>query len=377
MASPRRLAEPTSSPAERHAPGHPSRADHVRHPSEHPPHHLPGRGPRRDHAPEPKSPGLGTIIVSIILFCVCVPWAVSCAPTIGGMHLSRQLAGAGGDTASRLATALDTDADGIPDAEEDALLKRYAPTALVAADEPSMPASVAWIRARNDIASDGPRVFGQVVPRHPFSLAARQGSRDPKDWVVYGHAFPKAGGGTVLQYWFYFPYNVAPMFLFDHESDWEHVSVELDAQGQPTDFILARHNDNAPGVRVPWNRVPKEGDHPFSLIARGSHAGYLNHAEAPFWERVVDCVRGADGTPLLDKCPVIAWRGGDGPDRPSPIVNVGERARPRLEQDPDGFFMRYAGLWGDPAVLKLFSAAPPGPPYQAGFCADADRGSCG
>jgi hypothetical protein len=298
-------------------------------------------------------------------------------PAIGGLHLQRQLAGSAGDVQTRKPTAGDTDGDGLPDAQEDLLLRRYAPTALVSADEPSFPASIPWIRARNDIAQDGPRVLGLVVPRHPFSGLARKGSRDPKDWVVYGHAFPKDGGGVVLQYWFYFPFNVGPMVFFDHESDWEHVSVELDSHLRPTDFILARHDDNAPGVRVPWAQVPKEGNHPFSLVARGSHAAYLTKQEAPFWEKVTDCARRSDGTPVLEGCPVIAWRAGEEDGRLSPIVNVGERTLPRLEKDHDGFFMHYSGLWGDPAILQLFSAAPPGPPFQAGFCAGAIDGFCG
>ena len=183
---------PKSPRTERHATGHASRADHVRHPTEHPRHHpLTPRGPRREHAPEHRPPRLSVVVTAIVLFCISVPWALGCA---SALHIERRLAGSGGDVALH-PTALDADGDGIPDAEEDALLRRYAPTALVSADEPSMPASIPWIRARNDIGHDSPRVYGTLVPRHPFSIDARQGSKDPKDWVVYGHAFPKAGGG--------------------------------------------------------------------------------------------------------------------------------------------------------------------------------------
>lgn len=314
------------------------------------------------------------LIVAILAFIVAVPWALGCVPAM----FQRKLAGsADGFVALLHPSPGDVDGDGIPDALEDELLRRYSPTALVAANDPSLPASIPWIRSRSDLSFDGPLVMGMIVPRHAFATLARKGSQDPADWVMYGHAFPRAGGGVVLQYWLYFPFNAGPIFLFDHESDWEHVSVELDDHLRPEQFVLARHNDNAPGVRAAWQSVPKEGDHPMYLVARGSHAAYLTAREAPFWERVVDCPRFADGRPDLTQCPVLAWRGGGEHGRPSPVINVGERQAPRLDTDTDGFFMRYGGLWGDPAVLKLFSAAPPGPPFQAGFCAGAEPGTCG
>ncbi len=337
--------------------------------------HRDGHGPHRDHSPaEPHR--LGTILGVILCFCLLVPWAIGCVPSVGGVRFERQLVARSGQRSVLRPRPGDQDGDGIPDDLEDALLRQYSPTALVAAKDPSLPASISWIRARNDIALDGPQVAGLVVPRHRFSTATRKGSSDPKDWVMYGHAFPRVGGGVVLQYWVYFPFNAGPAVFFDHESDWEHTSVELDANLKPVQFVLARHNDNAPGIRVPWSRVPREGNHPIYVVAWGSHAAYLYGKEAPFWEKVVDCPRAPDGTPQLDHCPVLAWRAGSEPGRPSPVVNVGERGAPRTDTD-DGFFMRYGGLWGDPAYLEMISAAPPGPPFQAGFCSEAEPGVCG
>jgi hypothetical protein len=329
-----------------------------------------------DHATHEQH-GRVTLIAVLALFCVAVPWVVGCVPSVGGMRFQRQLATTEGPPTVVHPGPGDADGDGIPDVLEDELLRKYSPTALVAANDASLPASVDWIRARNDIAIDGPRVMGRVVPAHTFPASVRKGSRDRRDWVMYGHAFPRAGGGIVLQYWLYFPFNKGALVFFDHESDWEHTTVELDATLQPEQFILARHNNNAPGVRVRWDRVPKEGNHPVYLVAWGSHAAYMSAADAPLWEHVVDCPRSADGEPKLEHCPVFAWRAGGEPGRPSPVINVGERGAPRRDFDADGFFIGYGGLWGDPAVLKLSSAAPPGPPYQAGFCSDAAPGACG
>jgi hypothetical protein len=314
-------------------------------------------------------------LVALVLLCIAVPYTFGCALHLPvappKLHWPPM-----GHAVEVQTTADDRDGDGIPDLLEDELLRTYSPTALLAGSETAWPASVAWLRARTDIAVDGPETLGIVVPRHPFDASLRRGSRDTRDWTVYGHAYPRKGGGIVLQYWLYFPFNAGPVFLFDHESDWEHSSVELNARMEPESFILSRHNNNAPGVRYPWAQAPKEGTHPFYLVAKGSHAGYMRASEAPFWESVTDCPRNADGTPRLSECPVEAWRSGGAPGRPSPLVNVGERLAPRRDGDPDGFFMGYHGLWGTAAVMQLSSAAPPGPPYQAGFCSNAQPGSC-
>ncbi len=305
---------------------------------------------------------------ALLAFVIAVSWALSSVPTAHSGPFSLR-------NARRIAlrpTPGDADGDGIPDALEDELLQRYSPTALLAADDASLPASIDWVRRRSAIAAQKPG----VMTRHLFNEETRRGSRNPADWTMYGHAFPREGGGIVLQYWYFFPFNAGRLVFFDHEGDWEHVSVELDAHLAPEQFILSQHNNNAPGVRIPWSRVPREGDHPVHVVAWGSHAAYLYANQKPFWERAVDCPRRGDGTPVLDQCPVLAWRAGGEPGRPSPVVNIGEPGAPRLDSDPDAFIMRYARLWGDAAVLRLFSPAPAGPPYQEGFCADAPLGSC-
>jgi hypothetical protein len=308
------------------------------------------------------------------MFVVTIPYLFGCTFRLPLNPPTRRLTKVAGEVMASHDPA-DRDGDGIRDALEDELLARFSPTALINDDEKSWPASVSWVRARSELSIDGPRTMGVVVPRHRFNKATRAGSRDEKDWTVYGHVYPREGGGVVLQYWLYFAYNDTLLPLFDHESDWEHVTVELNEQLEPEYLVLARHGNNAPGARYPWSKVPTEdGTHPIYLVAKGSHAAYLAKSEAPPWERVEDCPRGKDGTVQLDGCPVHVWRSGG--DRPSPLVNVGERNAPRREADPDGFFMRYQGLWGDAAVTRFASAAPPGPPYQAGFCVNAAPGAC-
>lgn len=126
---------------------------------------------------------------------------------------------------------------------------------------------------------------------------------------------------------------------------------------------------------MPWSEVTREGEHPVVLAARGTHASYSRTDQAPFWERLPACNADGRGLPILGSCKGPVWRGGEGPGRPSPVVNVGERGAPRLDSDADAFFMRYAGLWGVTASI-IGTAAPPGPPFQRGFCVGARKGSC-
>lgn len=296
----------------------------------------------------------------LLVFLLAVVWLLG---------LTQKLPRALATTAPALVDAADVDGDGLLDAREDALLARHRPVFLFAADEPSLPASIPWIRARADWSFDGPRLAGALLPTRRFDADTRRGSLDAADRRLYAHAYPRDGGGLVLQYWSYYPYNDGPLF-FDHESDWEHVSVLLDADEAPVEVAYARHEENAPGVRRGWHVAAREGERPVVLVARGTHAAYGAAAEAPFWERVPDCPRVAGGGLGPGACDQLVWR----PDVGA-IVNVGERTAPRTEREADAFFVRWAGLWGEPATV-LGSAVPPGPPFQRGFCAEAASGAC-
>ena len=122
--------------------------------------------------------------------------------------------------------------------------------------------------------------------------------------TMYVHVVKTASPArTYLDYWWYFPYNpahtgdgamcgagldIAGMTCFDHQSDWEGVTVELDSDrpdGDPVAVLYAQHN----GVRRYtwealqdlWRRHAAEqattvGDarRPLVFPARGTHASY-------------------------------------------------------------------------------------------------------
>ncbi|HLK92039.1 MAG TPA: hypothetical protein VKZ18_19260 [Polyangia bacterium] len=246
----------------------------------------------------------------------------------------------------------DADRDGLADDEESALAARYAPVVVLDPGDRYRPASVDWLLARLPAGGASPRdrlaaAFGH--PRAALPEALRTGSADPRDWVSYVHVYPRADGGINLQYWFFYPYNDGFLFPFDHDGDWEHVTVHLDEERRPRELMLAQHGNTRPGAIRAWESLTREGDHPMVLSARGGHASYPDGASAPWFERVSPCVRLAGcGSPIWR-----TWQAGG-------LVNIGERG---ALFDADGAFA-YDGRWGSDSSWFRVSGAPHSPPYQ-------------
>lgn len=259
----------------------------------------------------------------------------------------------------------DLDGDGLPDALEQSLADRYAPVVLLDQADWTRPASVSWVLARHDVTRPpgSPMIaaIAQTTARATGRLApdVRAGSVDPSDWTTYVHVYPRVDGGINIQYWFYYPYNDGPAF-FDHEGDWEHVTVRLDRQQRPLGLALAQHEDNDPGVYRSWRNVRRDGDHPVVLSARGSHASYASLSDVPWFDRATSC----DDLQACDQPIWRTWEGGG-------LANVGERGSPLAHSAA----MSFSGRWGAAALLPGTSA-PVGPFYARGFC-NAGFKSCG
>ncbi len=246
-------------------------------------------------------------------------------------------------------TGLDVDGDGLADEEETALAQRFAPIVILDPADRNRPASIPWLFERAARPTSGATSFR--VPR-----SARGGSSRPEDWRVYVHVYPSASEpcGVHLQYWFFYPYNTGPL-VFDHDSDWEHITVTLDGERAPKHVYLAQHRDDHPGVLRSWASMKKVGQHPVVLSARGTHATYADARRLPFFERAFSCDD-------LEHCAAPVWKtwlGGG-------IANVGERSRPLLDERA----LIYAGRWGKDGLLPG-TAAPFGPLHHRGFCVDA------
>jgi hypothetical protein len=272
------------------------------------------------------------------LFAIIVLLCGGCAP-----HVEPQTPRGAEGSLPPLAEG-DLDEDGLADEEEASLASRFAPIVILDRRDAHRPASIPWLLRAG--ARGGP----SGTLRIPKS--ARRGSSDPREWTAYVHVYPRADGGINLQYWFFYPYNDGPLF-FDHDADWEHVTVRLDADRAPVGAYLARHGNDHPGPFWRWAHLRRSGDHPVVLSALGSHATYANGSDVAWYDRASSCTK-------LVGCPDPIWRTWEGG-----LPNLGERTRPLVLSK----MMEYAGRWGSSHWLPGTSA-PFGPLQHRGTCAD-------
>jgi hypothetical protein len=239
----------------------------------------------------------------------------------------------------------DADRDGLPDDLEATLAARYAPAVVLDPRDRNRPASIGWLLARIPRLDGAPGGFPDEV---------RAGSPDPRDWVAYVHVYPRTDGRINVQYWFFYPYNDGPLF-FDHDGDWEHVTVEVAPDGAPQAVYFAQHGNNSPGVRRAWASVRKLGDHPVVLSARGTHASYADQASLAWFERASACTQ-------VDGCPDPIWRTWQG----GGLLNMGERGAVLGAHEA----LAYGGRWGGAGSFLRSRPAPRGPLQQGGFGSD-------
>ena len=242
-----------------------------------------------------------------------------------------------------------------------ALLEAFAPVVLLAPGERSLPTSVEWYLARARLERPG-RPLQQVSLAEAARTerlrpwpAARGGSPLPADWTVYGHAYRAPDGGVLLQYWFFYAYNVFLGFG-DHEADWEHLTVRIDPRGRPLGAWYARHDSNAPGVWTPWESLRRDGAHPVVLSARGSHASYARPDEVSWFDSTCPTVRLEQAA--RRGCRVWrTWVGSTGG-----VMDFGSLDAPSAR------FVLWPGRWGADGGIADQEGGPPGPAFQPGWC---------
>ena len=248
-------------------------------------------------------------------------------------------------------SAGDQDHDGLSDALEATLAARFAPVVILHPEEGNRPASIPWLLAH----------FGSpAAAQGGLPAALRPGSGDPRDWVTYVHVYPRTDGDINVQYWFFYPFNRSAPF-FDHDADWEHVTVLVTPRGSPVGVFFAQHGNCSPGVFLGWSEVRKDGEHPIVLSARGTHASYPDQGSVGWLDSVSACER-------VDGCPDPVWRTGEA----GGLMNVGERAT-LLGSAGVREALAFAGRWGGGGHFPDSRPAPKGPPHQSGFTVDGFR----
>jgi hypothetical protein len=176
-----------------------------------------------------------------------------------------------------------------------------------------------------------------LPPEQGFSLdlanSARGGEHrvsqeGPQDVLTGVHAYyerhPDSSGGAGAEritYWFFYGLSVPPGLSgataeFDHEADWERISVLIKPGPAAKQWIpiSARYHFHDQSRDVPWTAVRTVADgpgpltHPLVYSARGSHASYPRAGSYAAKLRVgsTGIVTVADDAIACPRCPV--WR---------------------------------------------------------------------
>lgn len=103
----------------------------------------------------------------------------------------------------------------------------------------------------------------------------RAGERDVQNDPVY-YEYQR---NQYVTYWFFYAYDdgYGP---WNHEGDWEHISIKLGANDHPDDVYLYRHNCH---VKLAFGAIGKvfQSDHPIVYSARGVHGSYAEPGSRP------------------------------------------------------------------------------------------------
>ena len=201
------------------------------------------------------------------------------------------------------------------------------------------------------------------------------GSKGTGERVVYARVVEPAGtgGGTLVQYWFFYLFNATGEALSSHEGDWESVQLwfadvareDMHEALVPTWMGYAAHEG---GWALSQDLESCSGTDallwPSVYVARNRHASY---------------VESLYGWPSLDKSK-LQWTSGDqfhgngqvwalqGRDVPDVEGEVGYEIR-LLPEGFDGTWLAWDGRWGDLGDLGLGKDGPLGPAWKEHFWA--------
>ncbi|WP_179233073.1 Vps62-related protein [Paenibacillus rigui] len=308
----------------------------------------------------------------------------------------------------------DADQDGIDDSVEQTLLTKYAPKLYLHPDEDNKPSSVDWYlqrvamrfhhdggcsddqilalgsvtqvnlseqahqtknwlcshsgsnilssQSRNTRADEG--FFLQPPNDNGMDNTVHLGSTDSAEWKAYAHVKSSSvqSGGYDLQYWFFYPYNDSPSVAgvdFNHEGDWEHITVTLNSSQQFVSAYFAAHNGEGKDYSAAQlqfatkdgtlasdsQKLTNDYTHPVVYSALGTHASYPS--------------AGQQSRGLL---PSDYTGAGSSSNTYYHVVNMGELSYPLNSQS----FINYAGLWGEIGETDI-STGPVGPAFQSAW----------
>ncbi len=152
-----------------------------------------------------------------------------------------------------------------------ALAWKYAPHLRLHPDEQNMPADLREALRRGSLVFRDGRWYVDL----PDSDRRGTGPDVPVDVTVV-----ERDGTRYLMYRVWYGYNDKTAFG-DHEGDLELFGVELGPDDKP---VAALYYGHGKPHRVPWDEVERQGGHPVSYVASGSHASYPAPGHYPIAE---------------------------------------------------------------------------------------------
>lgn len=177
---------------------------------------------------------------------------------------------------------------------------------------------------------------------------------------LYGHVFRDEQSKIRIQYWMFFPYNLAPSVAgvrLNHEGDWEHITIQLNEQEELETVAYASHNNEGKryfrnelqfcdGRNTEKTHYSDTHTHPVVYVALGTHASFATSGEQKRgWYLPSDYTGEGSYLQTLRR-----------------VCNLGEREAPM----PGADFIRYAGLWGEIGTNPI-STGPKTPSFQAAW----------
>ena len=163
------------------------------------------------------------------------------------------------------------------------------------------------------------------------------------EWKAYVHVKKSQAvrRGYDIQYWFFYAYNDS-FGSFNHEGDWEHITVSVNSKLQFVEAVYAQHEYSTRYKKNKLTFINKT--HPVVYVADGSHASYA-------WA----------GDIRIKKTPVNDHTYNNGPiwHTSKSLIHVGEKKYPLNGQH----FIQYGGRWGEVGETK-HTSGPTGPAFK-------------
>ena len=225
------------------------------------------------------------------------------------------------------------------------------------------------------------------------ALSYRELQAKDEGYSYYGRIVEE-DGWTVLQYWYFYPFNNWRSGYFglnDHEADWEMVSIflyENESSDLQAEWVgYANHDFEGDDLRRHWDDkvLDKEGEHAIVYVGAGSHASFFQAGEyltelvipllsplvslskrlSGFWRKLLgEELASEDGAKQhLFHIPFVDYARGEGLS-----IGLGQENNwtgSELISENNEWVRDYRGLWGlwtnDPVMGEI---APGGPMYD-------------